>query len=419
MMVNDTDLLMPMPEESGKVPRQSVRLVRARRMQPAAPGRNATDRGQEQCRRDGGGRTFVLGRRRGIFREQSHGGGVLTLAISPLLSSNKRQKGLNVTNPVINAEYVNELEKIGHTEPVEFTSIKNGGYFYIHRSCASCLFGVGRGAATGTLSILEGVVAQALSKMCYFCSRKGASLMCKVDTQATSRSRVSKHLFFPRCPVQNCSTTRASPRPVAGDTTTERDVDSEVRLKVPVLSAGRRPTGRRLSAVDVTSIVEAPPHLLQKKLTQTPISTPKSTPKPEEKIIPFAQAITTWTEFALASTICQNQIAAGRVGKRGKLQLQPPPALVKDDAIESVVAGSNFDNSFDDAKLEPLVTNEQDVVELRKKRQRNLQKLGIEDSDLAGTTKSRNRLTTTKTFRCVTSELLGGGADNYCVALNS
>ncbi|KAL1378628.1 hypothetical protein pipiens_015465 [Culex pipiens pipiens] len=78
---------------------------------------------------------------------------------------------------------------------------------------------------------------------------------------------------------------------------------------------------------------------------------------------------------------------AVQVGKRGKrkpkLQLQPPPALDKDDgilaAIESAVAGSNLDNSFDDVKLKPLVTNEQDVVALRKKRQRNLQKLGIGD----------------------------------------
>ncbi|EDS41607.1 set domain protein [Culex quinquefasciatus] len=123
--------------------------------------------------------------------------------MSPLLSSNKRQKGLNVSsNSIINAEYVIELEKIGHTE-VEFASIMNGGYFYTHRSCASFSFGMVLGAATGTLSNLEVVVAQALSKI---------------------------------CPVQNCSTTRASPRPVAGGTTTERDVDYEVQLEVPVLS---------------------------------------------------------------------------------------------------------------------------------------------------------------------------------------
>ncbi|XP_038116011.1 uncharacterized protein LOC6032484 isoform X2 [Culex quinquefasciatus] len=105
VMETDTDLLMPVPEESllsGKVPRQCVRPVRARRTQPAGPGRNATD--QEQCRSDDGGRAVVLGRRRGILREQSQSGGqtgsggsVLTLGISPLLSSNKRQKGLNVT----------------------------------------------------------------------------------------------------------------------------------------------------------------------------------------------------------------------------------------------------------------------------------------------------------------------------------
>ncbi|KAL9705313.1 hypothetical protein quinque_008831 [Culex quinquefasciatus] len=75
--------------------------------------------------------------------------------MSPLLSSNKRQKGLNVSsNSIINAEYVIELEKIGHTE-VEFASIMNGGYFYTHRSCASFSFGMVLGAATGTLSNLE------------------------------------------------------------------------------------------------------------------------------------------------------------------------------------------------------------------------------------------------------------------------
>lgn len=109
-------------------------------------------------------------------------GGAITLGIPPLLSSNKRQKGLNkCKNPVITAEYVDELEKIGHTEPTEFASIKDGGYFYIHRSCASWSFGVSRDAATGTLSNLEVVVAQALSKKCYFCSRYGASLVCKMS----------------------------------------------------------------------------------------------------------------------------------------------------------------------------------------------------------------------------------------------
>lgn len=83
-------------------------------------------------------------------------------------------------NPVITAEYVDELEKIGHAEAIEFSAINDGGFFYIHRSCASWSFGVGRDTTTGALSNLEVVVAQSLSKKCYFCSRYGASLSCKV-----------------------------------------------------------------------------------------------------------------------------------------------------------------------------------------------------------------------------------------------
>ncbi|KAL9698856.1 hypothetical protein quinque_002297 [Culex quinquefasciatus] len=178
-METDTDLLMPVPEESPYFPEKYPGKVCAcARSANAASWARAkwTDRGQEQCQIDGGGLAVVLGRRRGILRAQSQ------------------------------------------------------------------------------------------------CPK----------------------LFYYPCIA------------AAGGTTTKRDVDSEVRLDVPVLSVGKR--GKR---------------------------------KP-------------------------------------KLQLQPPPALDKNDgvlaAIESAVAGSNLDNSFDDVKLEPLVTNEQDVVELR-----NLQKLGIGD----------------------------------------
>lgn len=89
-----------------------------------------------------------------------------------------------IRNPVITAEYVDELEKIGHTEPIEFSNINDGGYFYIHRSCAIWSFGVGRDAISGTLSNLEVVVAQSLNKKCYFCTRYGASLSCKVGTRS-------------------------------------------------------------------------------------------------------------------------------------------------------------------------------------------------------------------------------------------
>lgn len=95
--------------------------------------------------------------------------------------------------------------------------------------------------------------------------------------------------------------------------------------------------------------------------------------------------------------------------KNKLLPIEPPPVRDQEAgimaAIESVVAGSSLDNSLEDIKLEPLdpreeaeiykdgmvwdktdsappdgftlCTNEQGVVVLRKKRQRNLQKLGI------------------------------------------
>ncbi|KAL9698942.1 hypothetical protein quinque_002383 [Culex quinquefasciatus] len=152
MMETDTDLLMPAPEESPYFPEKYPGKVCALCAlgERSQLGQGEMDGSRSRTSQSGG--------------QTGSGGGVLRLGLSLLLSSNKRQKGLNVTNPIINAEYVIELEKIGHTEPVEFASIKNGGYFYTHRSCASWSFGVGLGAATGTLSNLEVVVAQALSK---------------------------------------------------------------------------------------------------------------------------------------------------------------------------------------------------------------------------------------------------------------
>lgn len=94
--------------------------------------------------------------------------------------------------------------------------------------------------------------------------------------------------------------------------------------------------------------------------------------------------------------------------KNKLLMVEPPPVMSSChvmDAIESVVAGSSLNNSLDDVKLEPLdpreeaeiykdgmvwdksessppegfslCTTEQGTLVLRKKRQRNLQKLGI------------------------------------------
>ncbi|EDS40069.1 set domain protein [Culex quinquefasciatus] len=276
IMETDTDLLMPVPEESPYFPEKYPGKVCAcARSANAASWARAkwTDRGQEQCQIDGGGLAVVLGRRRGILRAQSQ-------------------------NPIINAEYVT-------VAMVAIRDLLDQERRILLHSTVVCQLVVWRGHWSG-----HGDAQQPGGG-------RGAGL----------KQNVLLLLCCARCPKLFYYPCIAA----AGGTTTKRDVDSEVRLDVPVLS--------------------------------------------------------------------------GRVGKRGKrkpkLQLQPPPALDKNDgvlaAIESAVAGSNLDNSFDDVKLEPLVTNEQDVVELR-----NLQKLGIahsEDSDLAGTTMSRNRLTTTKTSR--------------------
>uniref|UniRef100_A0A182S9N7 PHD domain-containing protein n=1 Tax=Anopheles maculatus TaxID=74869 RepID=A0A182S9N7_9DIPT len=99
----------------------------------------------------------------------------------PHLGSSKRQKGSNkCKNPIPNAEYTDELEKIGHLEVLD-SSISDGGYFYIHRCCALWSYGVGRDPVSGTLSNLEVVVVQSLSRRCHFCTHFGASLSCKMS----------------------------------------------------------------------------------------------------------------------------------------------------------------------------------------------------------------------------------------------
>ncbi|EDS30350.1 set domain protein [Culex quinquefasciatus] len=308
VMETDTDLLMPVPEESllsGKVPRQCVRQVRARRTQPAGPGRNATDRGQEQCRSDDGGRAVVLGRRRGILREQSQ-------------------------NPIINAEYVIELEKIGTLRcPVQKCSTTR--------------------ASTTTPALPRNVTS--ITKYGWKCR------CCRVCFDWGSRTP-------------------------GGDASSRWLQAAGQGLVVSNLSSsllGGGPPGW-LSAVCVTSIVQAPTHLLSKKLTQTPKSTPKSTPKPEEKIIPLALEGNHYVDGVGLSEhnlhqikSLQTELASGNQSYSCNLSRH----WTRTTEFWAV-AGSNLDNSLDDVNLEPLATNGQDVVELRKKRQRNLQKLGID-----------------------------------------
>lgn len=98
-----------------------------------------------------------------------------------ILASNKRQKGVNKCKiPAANAEYVDELERIGHTELLEFSALVDSGHYYVHRSCAIWSFGVQR-ESNGTLTNVLSVITQALKAKCSYCSRYGASLVCKMS----------------------------------------------------------------------------------------------------------------------------------------------------------------------------------------------------------------------------------------------
>lgn len=106
-----------------------------------------------------------------------------TLKSSPQFS-NKRQKGLNkCKNPVNATEYVDELDKIGYVESIEFNMIHDGGCFFIHQACAMWSFGVQK-EPNNTLRNVPQVVQQSLSRKCTFCSRFGASLACKVNLKS-------------------------------------------------------------------------------------------------------------------------------------------------------------------------------------------------------------------------------------------
>lgn len=97
---------------------------------------------------------------------------------------NRRQKGLNkCKNPIQTSEYVDELEKIGHQDSVEFSLLIENGYFYVHRHCAMWSFGVDRDPVGDTLSGVSSVVQQSLNRKCSFCSHFGASATCKMTCQ--------------------------------------------------------------------------------------------------------------------------------------------------------------------------------------------------------------------------------------------
>lgn len=101
--------------------------------------------------------------------------------VAPVLS-NRRQKGLNkCKNPVMTTEYVDELEKIGHAEAIEYSLLLDNGFLYIHRTCATWSMGIVRDISSGSLGNVDEVVSQSLARKCSFCNRFGAHMACKMS----------------------------------------------------------------------------------------------------------------------------------------------------------------------------------------------------------------------------------------------
>ncbi|EDS29674.1 set domain protein [Culex quinquefasciatus] len=139
------------------------------------------------------------------------GGGVITLQISPLLSSNKRQRGMNKLSP--------PRTWTTWRRTVKLVSIKDGGYSYIHRSCAIWSSGVGRDVANGTLSNLELICKEHLGQV---------PLVCPDDINCWQCSALGDVGNLMMCLI-------------CGATTTARDVNSEVRLDCTICeSCGQR-----------------------------------------------------------------------------------------------------------------------------------------------------------------------------------
>lgn len=98
---------------------------------------------------------------------------------------NRRQKGLNkCKNPVNTTEYIDELEKIGHHEAVEFNMLIENGFYYVHRACAMWSCGVDRDLSDA-LSNISQVLKQSLPRKCSFCNHYGASATCKIKMNCT------------------------------------------------------------------------------------------------------------------------------------------------------------------------------------------------------------------------------------------
>lgn len=83
-------------------------------------------------------------------------------------------------NPVMTSEYVDELEKVGHTESIELVHLHDCGYIYVHRSCAMWSIGVIRDPS-GALDNIPSAVSLSLTRKCTYCNKFGASMSCKMS----------------------------------------------------------------------------------------------------------------------------------------------------------------------------------------------------------------------------------------------
>ncbi|CAB3239125.1 unnamed protein product [Arctia plantaginis] len=108
------------------------------------------------------------------------------------LPLSRRQKAFNkCKTPLYNMEHTDELSIIGHIESLELAGVVSSGSLYIHRCCLEFSPPFQEQVAATCNSEeekeqmeearIKGVVSNALSRKCAFCTRHGASIPCKMS----------------------------------------------------------------------------------------------------------------------------------------------------------------------------------------------------------------------------------------------